>query len=169
MNNNPLKQGARFEHSGGPGTDTSITKTNAGLWIDHREAVIVELKDQGPETKRIQSSAEQQLRRSGDPDHGPFEAQEVPADDSRQREYTGQLARYFDAIILHLRNCGSILIFGPGETKGELKKRFEKQSGTPHLIELQTTDKMTEGQIVAMVRHHFQLVPQGRRNAKAAG
>jgi hypothetical protein len=138
-------------------------KTNAGLWIDHREAVIVELKDQGTETRRIQSSAEQQLRRSGDPDHGPFEAQEVPADDSRQREYSGELARYYDLIVRQLRHCGSILILGPGETKGELKKRFEKEAGAAPLIELQTTDKMTEGQIVAMVCQHFSMSP-----AKAA-
>lgn len=130
-------------------------KTNAGLWIDHREAVIVKLLDQGVETKHILSSAEKQPRRSGEPGHGPFEAQEVPADDSRQREYTGQLARYYDAIIAHLRDCGSVLIFGPGETKGELKKCFEKQGGAAHLIVLETTDKMTEGQIVAMVQQHF--------------
>ncbi|MGA2247361.1 MAG: hypothetical protein ABSH48_20410 [Verrucomicrobiota bacterium] len=137
-------------------------KTNAGIWVDHREAIIVKLEDNGNETKRIQSSAERQLRRSGDPDHGRFESQEVPADDSRQREYTGQLARYYDAIIEHLRDCGSILILGPGETKGELKKRFEKQAGFPHLIVLETTDKMTEGQIVALVQHHFQNEPAKR-------
>ncbi len=125
--------------------------------MDHREAVIVKLTDQGAETKRISSAAEQQLRRTGEPGHGPFEAQEVPADDSRQREYTGQLAHYYDAIIAQLRDCAAILIFGPGETKGELKKRLEKHAGAPPLIVLETTDKMTEAQIVAMVRHHFSV------------
>jgi len=137
-------------------------KTNAGLWIDHREAIIVKLMDNGTETRRIPSSAERQPRRSGEPDHGRFESQQVLADDSRQREYTGQLARYYDAIILYLRDCGSILVFGPGETKGELKKRFEKQGGVQHLIVLETTDKMTEGQIVAMVQQHFQSDSQKR-------
>ena len=130
-------------------------KKNAGLWIDHREAIIVVLTDTGAETKRIQSTAEKQPRRSGEPDHGSFESREVPADDSRQRAYTGQLARYYDAIISHLRNSESILIFGPGETKGELKARFEKHPSIPRIIVLETTDKMTEPQIVAMVQHHF--------------
>jgi hypothetical protein len=137
-------------------------KTNAGLWVDHREAIIVKLTDTGNETTRIQSSAERQPRRSGEPGNGPFESQQVPADDSRQREYTGQLARYYDAIILQLRDSGSILIIGPGETKGELKKRFEKQAGIQHLIQVETTDKMTEGQIVALVRQHFQPDPPKR-------
>src|ERR1035438_3974024 len=106
-------------------------KTNAGLWIDHREAIIVVLSGTREETKRIQSTVEKQLRRSAEPSNGSFEAQEVPADDSREREYTGNLARYYDEIIAYLRDAGSILIFGPGEAKGELKKRFEKHpSGT---------------------------------------
>ena len=134
-------------------------KTNAGLWIDHREAVIVVLTGTGEETKRIRSAVEKQLRRSGEPDHGSFESREVPADDSRQREYTGQLARYYDAIISPLRDAGSILIFGPGETKSELKKRFEQHPSAPRTIVLETTDKMTEPQIVAMVRHHFHRDP----------
>lgn len=125
--------------------------------MDHREAVIVKLTDKGAETNRISSAAEQQLRRTGEPGNGRFEFQQVPADDSRQREYTGELARYYDAIIEQLRDCTSIFIFGPGETKGELKKRFEKHAGAPHLIVLETTDKMTDPQIVAMVRDHFSV------------
>jgi len=132
-------------------------KTNAGLWIDHREAIIVKLMDKGFETKCIQSTSEKQPRRSGEPDSGPFEPQLVPADDSRQREYTGQLAHYYDAIISYLHDSGSILIFGPGETKGELRKRFEKQANSQRLITLETADKMTDAQIVAMVQHHFQF------------
>jgi hypothetical protein len=134
-------------------------KTNAGLWIDHREAVVVKLMDKGVEIKRIQSTVEKQLRREGEPDHGPFESQLVPADDSRQREYTGQLSRYYDAIISYLHDCGAILIFGPGESKGELKKRFEKHPVSERLITVETTDKMTEAHIVAKVQQHFQSEP----------
>ena len=49
------------------------------------------------------------------------------------------------------------MIFGPGEAKGELKKRFEKEKPGAHIVMVETTDKMTEGQIVAHVRHHFEL------------
>jgi hypothetical protein len=134
-------------------------KTNAGVWIDHREAVIVVLTGGGPQTTRLQSAVEKQLRRSGDPDHGSFEPQEVPADDSRQREYAGHLNRYYDTIVAHLRDCEFLVIFGPGEAKGELKKRFEKHPGSAPAIALETADKMTENEIVAMVRRHFHGVP----------
>jgi len=130
-------------------------KTGAGLWIDHREAFIVVLSKTGEVTKRIQSSVEKQSRRVGEPSTGRFEYQSVPADDSHQREYTGHLDRYYDEIISYLRDAGAVLIFGPGEAKGELKKRFEKAKSAAQLISLETTDKMTDPQIVAHVRQHF--------------
>ncbi len=130
-------------------------KAEAGLWIDHREAFIVVLSKTGEVTKRIQSSVEKQPRRAGEPSTGRFEDQSVPADDSRQREYTGHLAHYYDEIISHLRDAGAVLIFGPGEAKGELKKRFEKEKAAAQLITMETADKMTDPQIVAHVRHHF--------------
>lgn len=130
-------------------------KTNAGLWIDHREAIIVALTETGEQTERIQSNVETQLGHSGGSAHGSAKAQKAQADDSRERESTGHLARYYDAIISHLRSAESILIFGPGEAKGELKKRFEKYPSDTRIIALETTDEMTEPQIVALVRHHF--------------
>jgi hypothetical protein len=130
-------------------------KAEAGLWIDHREAVIVVLSKDGEKTKRIESAGEKQLRRSGEPATGRFEYQAVPADDSRQREYTGHLKRYYDEIVAYLRDAGEVLIFGPGEAKGELKKRFEIEKTGAHIVAMETTDKMTESQIVAYVRHHF--------------
>lgn len=128
---------------------------NAGLWIDHREAVIVLLSETGEQTKRIQSTAEKQLRRSGETSKGSFEAQQVPSDDSREREYTGHLVHYYDEIIACLRDAGSIVIFGPGEAKGELKKRFKKHKNDMRTIVVETADKMTEPQVAAHVRHYF--------------
>jgi stalled ribosome rescue protein Dom34 len=130
-------------------------KAEVGLWLDHREALIVVLSKIGEEAKRIQSNAQKQLRRTGEPSIGRFEYQEVPADDSRQRAYSGYLERYYDEIVAYLRDAGAILIFGPGEAKGELKKRFEKECPGAHIVTMETTDKMAEPQIVAHIRHHF--------------
>jgi hypothetical protein len=131
-------------------------KTVAGLWIDHREAVIVLLSDKGQETKRIKSHVEKQLRRSGrSPSNASFEAQMVPADDSRQREYTGNLADYYDEVISCLRPAEEILLFGPGEAKGELKKRIKGNKLDLRVQSIETTDKMTERQISQKVLKHY--------------
>ena len=113
-------------------------------------------KDKGEETAQIFSMAEKQLRRTGDsPLKGPHEAQRVPADDSRQRAFTGQLNVYYDAVIAFIRESESILIFGPGEAKKELKARLEGNHLGERVVGVETVDKMTDRQIIAKVRKHF--------------
>ncbi len=131
-------------------------KTLAGLWIDHREAVIVFLSEKGQETRRIKSHVEKQLRRSDrSSSSAPFAAQMVPADDSREREYTGHLGNYYDEVISCLRPANAILLFGPGEAKGELKKRIERNKLDLRITRSETMDKMTERQISQKVRKHY--------------
>ena len=131
-------------------------KTLAGLWIDHREAIIVLISGKRQETRRIKSFVEKQLRRSDcSPSQGRFEAQMVPADDSREREYTGHLDNYYDEVISCIRPAEAILIFGPGEAKGELKKRLEHAMLGGHIVAVETADKMTDRQIAAKVREYF--------------
>ena len=131
-------------------------KRVAGLWIDHREAVIVILSDKGQETRRIKSYVEKQLRRSGRaPSQTSFEAQMMPADDSREREYSGHLANYYDEVISCLRPAKAILLFGPGEAKGELKKRLDRNKLGGRIVGIETIDRMTDRQIAAKVRQYF--------------
>ncbi|MGE5347288.1 MAG: hypothetical protein ACM3JH_15145 [Acidithiobacillales bacterium] len=131
-------------------------RTRVGLWIDHREAIVVALTDEGEEIRLTISKAEKQLRRSGDsPLKGSYESQQVPADNSRQRTLTGHRNIYYDAVIASIRNAESILIFGPGEAKDELKKRLKGTSLGRRVVGIETVDKMTERQIAAKVRRRF--------------
>ncbi len=130
--------------------------TKVGLWIDHRKAIIVAVTDKGEEAGLIISKAERQLRRSGDsPLKGPYETLQVPADDSRQKAFTGHLNIYYDAVIAAIRDVESFLIFGPGEAKGELRKRLEITNLGGRIVAIETVDKMTDRQIAAKVRQHF--------------
>jgi hypothetical protein len=79
----------------------------------------------------------------------------VPADDSRQKAFTGHLNIYYDAVIAAMRDAESILIFGPGEAKGELRKRLERNNLDGRIVAVETVDKMTDRQIAAKVRQHF--------------
>lgn len=70
--------------------------------------------------------------------------------------FAGHLNEYYDRVIGSIRNAlKTILIFGPGEAKGELKKRLERAKIEGCISDLETTDKMTNNQIVAKVRDHF--------------
>jgi len=130
--------------------------TDVGLWIDHRKAIVVAVTNKVEETALVVSAVEKQARRSSSSRHGgPYEPQQVPADDSRQRAYTGHLNIYYDAVIAAIGNADSILIFGPGEAKGELKKRLEGLNLGGRITGVETVDKMTDRQIAAKVRKRF--------------
>lgn len=129
--------------------------TQMGLWIDHRKAIIAAVSDKGEEMRLVISKAEKQLRRSGDsPLKGAYERR-VQADDSRQRAFTGHLNIYYDAVIACIRDADSILIFGPGEAKGELKERLERHKLGGRIATIETVDKMTDRQISTKVRRYF--------------
>ena len=131
-------------------------KTIVGLWIDHRKAVIVTVSEKGEETREIESRVEKQPGRfAGVRSKSPYESQHVLADDSRERKFTGQLHEYYDEVIASIRDADSILIFGPGEAKGELKKRLESGEFGRRIVAVQTVDKMTDREIAAKVREYY--------------
>jgi hypothetical protein len=131
-------------------------RKKVGLWIDHRKAIVMSVTEEGEEMGLIISKVEKQLRRSGDsPLKGPYEAQQVPESDSRQKKLTGHLNIYYDAVIASIRDAEFILIFGPGEAKGELKKRLEGSNLGGRIVGIETADKMTDRQIAAKIRQHF--------------
>lgn len=131
----------------------------AGVWIDHRKAVVVMVADEGEAIQRISSNVDKQVRRPGGSRgsrsktrYGP---QDVSAEDNRERRFAGHLNRYYDQVISCLRDAGSILIFGPGEAKAELTKRLEREGLRGRVVGVDTVDKMTDRQIAAKVRRRF--------------
>jgi hypothetical protein len=129
---------------------------NAGVWIDHRKARIVALTPEGELSTVVLSKVEKHPERSGDsPMKGAYEARQVPADDRRQRALTGELNIYYDAVIAALRNYGQLLVFGPGEAKGELHARLLKRKLGARVAAVETEGRMTDHQIAAKVRAHF--------------
>ncbi len=130
---------------------------NAGVWVDHRKAVVVELTAGGGEkTSVIFSHVEKHPERGGDsPMKGRSEALSVPPDDMRQRALTGELNIYYDAVIAALRQHDRLLLLGPGEAKAELHNRLLKAKLGDRVVSVQTEDKMTDPQIVAKVREFF--------------
>jgi hypothetical protein len=137
-------------------------RTNVGLWIDHRKAMVVAITDKGQETGLIISKVEKHLSRSGDsPLKGSHDSHQVPADDSRQRTLTGHLNIYYAAVIACIRDAESILIFGPGEAKRELQKRLKKNNLGGRIVGVEAVERMTDRQIAAKVREYF----PGKRSA----
>ena len=123
--------------------------TKVGLWIDHRQAVIVILTDEGEEIERIDSNMGKHVRFAGG------SSDDGSAEDMRDRQFTSRLSKYYDDVISRVRDAESILILGPGEAKGELVKRLEGEALGGRIVGIETVDKMTDRQIAAQVRQRF--------------
>ncbi len=123
-------------------------KKELGLWIDHREAVIVTVAADGEEIKHVNSDVEKHVRFSA---HSP----EGSPEDRRDRRFGEHLHQYYAEVITAIRDADSILILGPGEAKGELEKRLVQEKLSGRIVGIETEDKLTEPQIVAKIRRHF--------------
>ncbi len=123
----------------------------AGVWIDHKQAFIVFVGQGTEESRRMDSDIEKHVRYSG---HAA--SQEGSADDQRDRQFAAHLATYYDKVIADLHDAHSIFIFGPGEAKGEFQKRLAAKGLGGKVVGVETVDKMTEHQIDAKVRQHYE-------------
>lgn len=68
----------------------------------------------------------------------------------------GEHLKYFKKIQKEIEKYDDVLLFGPTDAKEELNKLLhEDHINTRVRIEIKTTDKMTENQLYAFVRKHF--------------
>jgi len=121
-------------------------KKNVGLWIDHASAVLITVTGEKGENYEI-------MQIVSDIENHPNS--KAVADDVRQSVEIEYLNRYYDEVITVIDGAESVLIFGPGEAKGELKKRLEHHEFNEDKIIIESADQMTKPQIVARVRDQF--------------
>ena len=133
--------------------------TKAGVWIDHKQAIVVLDTDAGQEIKKIafdigqpvQSTSRARSKHSYTPN-------DFVAEDKLERKVENDRKDYYDDVIALIRGADALLILGPGEAKGEFRKRITKKL-RGLTVALETTDKLTERQVAAKVRDHFTKTP----------
>ncbi len=128
-----------------------------GLWIDHKRAVILTMSEQGENIQKIESGMGRHIRyRGATHPRTPYSAQYQQGDDQLDNKFTEQLNKFYGRVIAYIRMADSVLIFGPGEAKSELEKRLVHEKVKVQVVGIETADKMTDRQIAAKVRRHFQ-------------
>jgi hypothetical protein len=129
----------------------------AGVWLDHRRAIVVKLIGEEARTERIESEVEKHTRLSGGSRSATiYRAQDTASESTHDRRFENQLAAYYARLIRALQDARELFIFGPGEAKRELKKALDKQKGVRvTVVAVESADKMTERQIIAKVRGRF--------------
>ncbi|MDF0535506.1 hypothetical protein KDN34_13935 [Shewanella yunxiaonensis] len=129
----------------------------AGLWIDHKQALIVFLANDDVSTQTIESNLDMHLRGvRGSRSATPYGPQDVIAEDKMERKYQQHLSHYYDEVCKAIQEVDSVFVMGPGEAKGEFKTYLQKKGQKSAAeVAMETADKMTAPQVVAKVKQHF--------------
>jgi hypothetical protein len=149
--------------------------TKAGVWIDHKQAIVVLITDAGQQIKKFISGGKQVARAGGARSKHEYTPNDFIAEDRRERKLVGERQQVYDEALACIRGAKALLILGPGEAKGEFSKYIESKRLRGLVVELETTDKLTDRQLAAKVSEHFARAPAGesaapkRRTKAAAG
>jgi len=128
-----------------------------GIWIDHKRAVIVSASAGRVTTETLESEVGPHARYAG---RAAYPTPDGPRVGGGEKKYEGRygehLDRYYDEVIGQLGRPDALLIFGPGEAKRQLKERLSQSKAlSERSVEIETTDKLTDPQIVAKVKQHY--------------
>ena len=128
-----------------------------GIWIDHKKAVIVSALAGRVTAKTLKSKVGPHARYSS---RAGYPTADGPKDGGGEKKYEErfgqQLDRYYDEVISQLGQPEALLIFGPGEAKLQLKERLGRSKVlSERVVGIETTDKLTDPQIVAKVKEHY--------------
>jgi len=135
-----------------------LMNDNVGIWIDHGKAVIVSASGDRVTVKTMESKVGSHSRFSGRagstmPEGGP---QDEGGEKRYEERYGQHLDKYYDEVIEQLGQPGALLLFGPGEAKLQLKERLNHSKALSEcFVEMETTDKLTDPQIVSKVKEHY--------------
>ena len=134
----------------------TIMKKQIGIWLDLKEAFIIDANNENTNIQRIESEIDFSHFGGGARSKTPY----GPMDNTSERKVldrrTHQMNDYFDTILNQINQGDELVIFGPAEAKVGLKKRIASKKGNALTVRgIVTADSMTENQRVAFVRDFF--------------
>ena len=132
-------------------------KKNTGLWIDHKEAIIVSIENGESVVHRVPSGAESHFKPSGGwKSGGTNVAQAVSNEHTAEESRKHQYHVFYQKVIELLDDSSKIAIFGPGEAKVELNKEIGKLKELHKKVTaVEPCERITENQLVAKVKEFF--------------
>ena len=130
-----------------------------GIWVDHKEAIMVSLQGEHLDVKHIESGADSHYKPSGGwKASGTSVAQAVSKEQTADERLKHQFHLYYQQVAAEADKAERAYICGPGAAKTELEKEMLKSKNLHVRIEaVETCDKMTEKQIVAKVKSFFHI------------
>ncbi len=121
-----------------------------GIWLNNRKALIVSLaKGKEEENQTCESHATRHIRFSGEP-------KGISPDNAAETDDREDLKTHFKEVLEIVKDAKSILVFGPGKAKDNLKKALlETQELGKRIVAMEPAEKMTAKQIIAKVKDFY--------------
>jgi hypothetical protein len=126
-----------------------------GIWIDHAHAFVVKANPSGDMTVRTIDSGIGPHFHTGkmEGEHSTIFNQHQ-SDERRKNETHA----FMKVLLEALHDADEIVVFGPGNARHDLKNALEdNKTLAKKLVSCETTDKMTENQLMAHVKEVFRL------------
>ncbi len=127
-----------------------------GVWIDHKQAFVVEFKASGPKVSRIASNLQRKHKSTGG-----FRARRPSGGDGggAEKKIWGhrmeEIHRYYVKVMAKLKNADEILVLGPSTAKIEFSKELSRAFKDRKDVTVVTTSRLTQNQLIKKVTHHF--------------
>jgi stalled ribosome rescue protein Dom34 len=120
-----------------------MTMPHAVIWMDHREAHIIEFALDASETAKV--------RQHGGPRSLHHHSGSIGSGHASEDH------KYFDEIVKELGDAREILITGPGTAKTAFGKDLESRhkSVSERVVGVETLDHPTDAQLLAFAKKYF--------------
>ncbi len=131
-------------------------KKQIGIWLDYKEALIIELTEEKALTTSIPSEIEDFHPKGG----ARSKTNWGPMDKISERTYLErrkhQEKNYFQNLIKTVRKADELFVFGPAQAKDKFIQVIINSTGMhPALKGSEKTDSMTDNQKIAKVKAFF--------------
>lgn len=129
---------------------------SAGVWIDHRKAVVVSMIEDHESIETVESDVERQpTNMTGGRGPSSGNPTRIP-EPEKERNFQQHVKKFYQDVEPRLDGANSIVIFGPGPAKTEFKKHLENNKRFSDVdIQTDTADNMSDEDIKRKTREYF--------------
>lgn len=131
-------------------------KNQTGIWLDRRQAFLMNFQNGNETINNIKSNIEDYHVVGGARSKTPYGPMDVVSEKKALERQKNQLKQYFQEILTAIKGTDELYLFGPAETKLKLLEVINKNKALKFTVfKTESADSMTEGRMIAQARKAF--------------
>ena len=129
---------------------------NIGIWIDRKHAFVVDIGDGRGHLSRFHAGVDETFPPTEESraEHH-YTRTDFVSEKTLERKSTMERVDMYEQVMKSIGSVDAVWILGPGEAKDEFENHLRTRHAHGVEIEVTTSDKMTEPQLIAKVLKHF--------------